>query len=295
MKEAVLQVLDAALAFTPPAESPEAKFRVEWQEPNTGGGQQAVDKMQQQYFENLPEQKKVYLESSLPRFRFIADAALHYIPAQGKVLDLGCAPGYMGIVLHGLGFVVHGIDLNQLWEETYPERKWLQELNVRAVDVEKEPLPFPDASFDGVIFAEILEHIAITPPIVILKEITRVLKPGGVMLLTTPNVCNLANILALAKGKNIFWAPEIFYGSSDRHNREYTPSEVVAVVEAAGLEITDKFLFNGSNNWNGAAIEHMYDTLDLLRGLNSPLLGNTVFVAAKRPVHPAIHVNDPKP
>ena len=289
MKEAVLQVLDAALAFTPPANSPDAQFRVEWQEPDIGPGQHAVGKVQQQYSQNLPERKKVYLEVSLPRFRFIAHAALHYIPKQGKVLDLGCAPGYLGIVLHHLGFTVHGIDLNRLWEETYPERKWLQEFNVQAVDIEKEPLPFSDASFDGVIFAEILEHIAITPPVVILKEIARVLKPGAVLLLTTPNVCNLANILALAKGKNIFWAPEIFYGGTDRHNREYTPSEVVAVVEASGLQIADKFLFNGPNNWNGAAAEHIYDTLELFRGLNSPLLGNTVFVAAKRPVHPAVH------
>ena len=45
----------------------------------------------------------------------------------------------------------------------------------------------------------------------------------------------------------------------------------------------DKFLFNGPNNWNGAAIEYIDDTLELLRGLDCPLLGNTVFVAARRP------------
>lgn len=283
MKQEVLQVLDAALAFSPPSDQPNARFRVEWQEPMDGPAAEAVEKLRQQYLDQLPEKKKVYVEASIPRYRFVSAAALRHFRRGGKVLDLGCAPGHMGIILNSLGFEVHGIDLNQLWEETYPEKKWLQSLNVQALDVEKEALPFADATFDGVLFTEVLEHIALVAPTKVLREIARVLKPDAVLLLTTPNVCNLANILALAKGKNIFWAPEIFYGSSDRHNREYTPAEVVATVEQSGLEVADRFLFNGPNNWNGAAIENMYDTLDLLRGLDSPLLGNTVFVAARRP------------
>ncbi len=155
---------------------------------------------------------------------------------------------------------------------------------MQAVDAEKAPLPFPDATFDGAIFTEVLEHIAIANPVSVIKEIARVLKPGATVLLTTPNVCNLANLIALAQGNNIFWAPEIFYGSTDRHNREYTPAEVMATVERSGLEIVDKFLFNGPNNWNGASGGHIYETLDLLRGLDSPLLGNTVFVVARRRV-----------
>lgn len=283
MKRAVLQVLDAVLAFSPSPDSPADRFRVEWQEPLKGPAAKSVHELQQEYLDKLPQEKKTYVEASLSRYRFVGDAALRYFSSGGKVLDLGCAPGHLGVVLHNLGFEIHGIDLNQLWEEMYPDRKWLQELHVRALDVEKEPLPFPDATFDGAIFAEVLEHIAVVSPVKVLREIARVLKPQGVLLLTTPNVCNLANILALAQGKNIFWAPEMFYGCMDRHNREYTPSEVIGVVERSGLEIVDKFLFNGPNNWNGAAIEYIDDTLELLRGLDCPLLGNTVFVAARRP------------
>jgi len=282
MKEEVLRVLEAVLAFSPQLDSAEAQFRVEWQEPLNGPGQKTIEAFQREFLSQAPEKKKQYFESSLPRFRFVTAAALRYFPKGGKVLDLGCAPGYTSIILHNLGFEIHGIDLNQLWEETYPDPKWVRELKVQAVNVEQQPLPFGDSSFDGVVFTEVLEHIAISSPAGILKELARVMKPGAMLLLTTPNVCNLANILALAQGKNIFWAPEIFYGSSDRHNREYTPAEVVATVRDAGLEIADQFLFNGPNNWNGSAIGHMYDTLELVRGLNSPLLGNTVFVAAQR-------------
>lgn len=283
MKQAVLQVLDAVLAFSPWPDSQNRPFRVQWEEPSNGPAEQAIRKLQQEYLTNLPQEKRAYMEASLPRYRFVADAAVRYFPPGGKVLDLGCSPGHNAIALHELGFEIHGIDLNPLWEDLYPDRKWLQQLHVRAVDVEKEALPFPNSSFDGAIFAEVLEHVAIASPVKVLGEIARVLKPGGVLLLTTPNVCNLANILALAKGKNIFWAPEIFYGSTDRHNREYTPPEVITAVEKSGLEVVDQFLFNGPNNWNGAAIDHMYETLESLRGLDSPLLGNTTFVVARRP------------
>jgi 2-polyprenyl-3-methyl-5-hydroxy-6-metoxy-1,4-benzoquinol methylase len=282
MKEHVLQVLDAVLEFSPAA-SPDARFRVEWEEPQNGRAADSIRKFQQQYLGTVPESKKTYIECSLPRYRFVADAAVRYFPTGGKLLDLGCAPGHIGIVLDDLGYEIHGIDMNQLWEETYPDRKWLTQLRVQALNIENEPLPFPDASFDGALFTEVLEHIAITPPVSILKEFARVLKPGAVLLLTTPNICNLANILALAKGGNIFWAPDIFYGSLDRHNREYTPAEVLAAVTQSGLQVIDKFLFNGPNNWNGAASGDIYESLDLLHGLDSPLLGNTVFVAARRP------------
>lgn len=47
-----------------------------------------------------------------------------------------------------------------------------------------EQLPFPDATFDYVVFTQVLEHVA--EPLEILKELFRVLKPGGTMLMTAP-------------------------------------------------------------------------------------------------------------
>ena len=283
MREDVLAVLESVLSFTEKSESWSPKFRVEWNEPMKGRAAEAIKRLEAEYLQNLPKKKKDYIDTSMPRFRFVAEKAVKHFSRGGKVLDLGCAPGYMGIVLHYLGFEVHGLDLNQLWEETYPDPKWIQELHVQAMDVEKSGLPFADATFDGALFTEVLEHIAIQDPAITLKEIARVLKPKAKLLLTTPNVCNLANIITLAKGRNIFWAPEIFYGGTDRHNREYTPAEVVAVVQKAGLQVVDQFLFNGPNNWNAAGADEMYQSLDLLREFDIPLLGNTTFVVAQRP------------
>lgn len=283
MTEDVLALFEAVLPFAAKGGGWAKGFRLKWDALQKGRAADAVKRLESEYLQDLPKNKKDYIDTSLPRFRFVAEEAAKQFPANGKVLDLGCAPGYLGIVLHYLGFELHGIDLNQLWEETYPDPKWIREFQVQAVDVEKAGLPFGDATFDGALFTEVLEHIAIQDPAITLKEIARVLKPKAKLLLTTPNVCNLANIITLAKGKNIFWAPEIFYGGTDRHNREYTPDEVVAVVQKAGLQVVDRFLFNGPNNWNAGGADEMYQTLDLLREFDMPLLGNTVFIVAQRP------------
>jgi 2-polyprenyl-3-methyl-5-hydroxy-6-metoxy-1,4-benzoquinol methylase len=283
MKETILALLDAVLPFSLHDNAWPDEIRVEWNEPASGPAADAIKRVEAEHLQNLPEKKKYYVDASLSRFRFVAREAIKHFPARGKVLDLGCAPGYLGIILNELQFEVHGLDLNQLWEETYPHPKWIQELRVQAVDVERSPLPFPDGGFDGVLFTEVLEHIAIVDPVKVLHEIARILKPNATLLLTTPNVCNLANLIALAKGRNIFWPPEIFYGGTDRHNREYTPSEAMAVVEKAGLRVVDGFLFNGPNNWNAGGAAEMYMTLDLLREFNVPVLGNTIFVVAQKP------------
>lgn len=60
---------------------------------------------------------------------------------------------------------------------------------VDLVDLNDEPLPYPDASFDAVTATEVIEHLADFRRVV--REIYRVLKPGGVCVLSTPNILNL--------------------------------------------------------------------------------------------------------
>jgi len=279
------KLLRALLELPPGPVAPETgSFPVVFDEPDTPEVRAAIEPARKRYLGDLSDKQKVYLECSLPRYKFAVDRVVKYLPAGSGILDLGCAPGYLGIFLDALGYRVQGIDLNELWWEEYPSRDWVKSLRVRACDVEHAPLPFPDASLDGVVFAEVLEHVAIAHPRNILIEIRRVLRAGGYLFLTTPNVANLANIITLARGANIFWPPEIFYGGTDRHNREYTPGEVVALCRSAGLGIAEQFLFNGPNNWNGAAGSLMYETLESLKAEagDSPLLGNTTFVVGQR-------------
>jgi 2-polyprenyl-3-methyl-5-hydroxy-6-metoxy-1,4-benzoquinol methylase len=95
-----------------------------------------------------------------------------------KVLDVGCGSGFFMIML---GEIVTGLDK----EDNVKVCKKRGVSSVFSVDIEKEPFPFNDESFDVVTFLEVLEHLKY--PKQTLSEIFRVLKPKGVIILSTPN------------------------------------------------------------------------------------------------------------
>jgi hypothetical protein len=67
-----------------------------------------------------------------------------------------------------------------------------------------------------------------------LVEINRVLRPDGLLLLTTPNVTSRRNVTKMLLGHSPFLYAS-FNLTKDRHNREYSPSEVVALLSCAGF------------------------------------------------------------
>jgi 2-polyprenyl-3-methyl-5-hydroxy-6-metoxy-1,4-benzoquinol methylase len=224
-----------------------------------------------------------YFETSRPRYEYTLSLALEQ--NGGRVLDVGCSPGHLAMALVTGGFEVQGIDLNAVWLAKYAPG-WPERLRVTHTNIEQEPLPFRDEAFDLVIFTEVLEHIAITDPCAVLQEIRRVLRPGGRMLLSTPNVANLSNVAALIQGENVFWPPELFYGSVDRHNREYAPRELLQLVERAGFAHHALDYMNTWSNWNHTTAPLFHRLLDGSERANRlarhPLFNNTIFVAATR-------------
>lgn len=112
-----------------------------------------------------------------------------------------------------------------------------EDFDVDNFDVEHAPWPYPGASFSLVLCCEILEHLALDP-MAMLAEINRVLRPGGHLLLTTPNIASAHAVAAVAQGEAPYgWGQFEPAGiPTDRHNREYTTAEVVRLLAAAGLE-----------------------------------------------------------
>lgn len=234
----------------------------------------------------LGENEKNYFGSSVVRYKHLL--SVFKDKERGRVLDLGCSPGHNTMILAKLGFDVTGIDLNELYLEKY-NRKWFSQFDLVISDVEKKRLPFDDNTFNYVIFTEVLEHIAVTSPIVILKDIHRVLKPGGILYLSTPNVANWSNVLSLLCNKNVFWSPEIFYGSLDRHNREYTSEEVIHALHEAGFAKVTLEYYNSYSNWNSKLpklfhpLARMATEVNALNGsIRISLFNNTIVTLAQK-------------
>ena len=105
-------------------------------------------------------------------------------------------------------------------------------------DLEREQLPFADASIHGALCCEVLEHLT-QDPVAMLVEIHRVLLPDAWFVLTTPNIASFENVLKLLHGRNVFDPYDIRLGPTWRHNREYTPKEVGDLLTETGFVVEE--------------------------------------------------------
>lgn len=97
----------------------------------------------------------------------------HVADGPGKqALDIGCREGMQSEWLKSKGYTVTSIDV----EKIYPE--------ALIVDANQD-LPFEDSSFDLIWCSEVIEHLE--DPFHFRSEVDRLLKPGGMLALTTPN------------------------------------------------------------------------------------------------------------
>jgi SAM-dependent methyltransferase len=116
------------------------------------------------------------------------------------------------------------------------------ECDVDLFDAEKDPFPYTDAHFATVLCCELLEHL-FEDPMHMMTEIHRILRDGGHLVLTTPNLASLRAISAILQGYHPGLFPQYIKPSKDgvvdpRHNREYTPREIRRLLEDSGFEVT---------------------------------------------------------
>jgi SAM-dependent methyltransferase len=105
-------------------------------------------------------------------------------PAAGKkALDAPLGPGAMALHLRTAGYFVTGLDIDVTQSANLPPSIARMACDLNA------PLPLHDASFDLVTSLEGIEHVE--NHFLLLRELSRVLKPGGHLIISTPNICNL--------------------------------------------------------------------------------------------------------
>ena len=105
---------------------------------------------------------------------------------KGKILDLGCGDGDYSKILKDLGYQVIACDLD---EERF---QYKDKIEFRKCDITQN-LEFPEKVFDYVLLLEVIEHLK--DPYSVVKEINRILKVNGILVISTPNVLNLKSRL----------------------------------------------------------------------------------------------------
>jgi len=103
------------------------------------------------------------------------------LPKGMSVLDAPCGDGSLAATLRQAGYDAHGVDINSAGAALLGAAYHDGDLNKR--------LPFGDASFDVVLSIEGIEHLE--DRFAYLRELHRVLKPKGTLILTTPNIVGL--------------------------------------------------------------------------------------------------------
>jgi SAM-dependent methyltransferase len=135
----------------------------------------------------------------LEHVRSTIEAELRRLAGQGAVpralLDVGCWDGGATAVYRGLlGGSAAGIEVFAAEAATARSRG----IDVREVDLETQAFPWADATFDVVVVNQVFEHLKnVWLP---MSEIARVLKPGGHLVFSVPNLSSLHNRVMLAFG-----------------------------------------------------------------------------------------------
>ncbi len=115
---------------------------------------------------------------------------LRHIKINSVFLDVGCADGQLAdfISVNRIKPALYvGIDISNYRLKEFGEKKLTFEPELIQVDIRKEKIPCPDNSFDTVACFEVIEHFEKKHIDFPLQEMKRVLKDGGMLLLSTPN------------------------------------------------------------------------------------------------------------
>ena len=171
------------------------------------------------------------------------EALAAQLPKQGRILEVGCGTGGLLVAAARAGLAVVGVDVASRWLVAARRRLTDHGLSVPLLAASADRLPWPDGHFDTIVADSVLEHL--DDPAQALREWSRVLRPGGCLLVWSPNRFTLSIDPHLGLW-GLGWLPRPWVpvylrlrGRTAWPPRTLSASEARGVAIAAGLEAVE--------------------------------------------------------
>jgi len=212
------------------------------------------------------------------KFARICELVREQLPATA-FLDAGCGDGrYLAALAGELPVRRAGIDISERILETARTRT---DAELRQANLES--IPFGDAEFDLVLCSQVIEHVLDAPAAV--RELARVLRPAGVLVISTDNAHNTVSKVLNAPRNGLVR----LLGLRGRRGRvespatPYTRESFRALVESAGLEVEHLETFRFQLMWplGRSPLQRLLNRLD--ERLPAHGAGDIVVAVARKP------------
>ena len=158
---------------------------------------------------------------------------LRLVGCDKRVLDVGCATGYLAEALRANGNRVWGVEFDEQAANKAAEHlEGIVVGDVESLDLARE---FRKGSFDVIVFADVLEHLK--DPTTLLRRSKDLLASGGYVVMSIPNIAHAAVRLSLLKGRFDYQPLGLL---DDTHLRFFTRRSLNEMIDQAGFVKTDE-------------------------------------------------------
>jgi 2-polyprenyl-3-methyl-5-hydroxy-6-metoxy-1,4-benzoquinol methylase len=183
-----------------------------------------------------------------------------------RVLEIGCGTGATGALAMARGRAGHYVGVELMENVAAQAREVLPEVHVG--DVERMEFDWQPAAFDALILSEVLEHLV--EPGRLLRRLARYVRPGGMVLASSPNIAHWKVLRELANGRFNLADQGVF----DRtHLRWFTPATFAGMFEEAGFRVDHVGPVNPFSprvelisRWTSGRFDHLFMTQISIQG-----------------------------
>ena len=162
------------------------------------------------------------------------------VPAGGRFLDVGCGRGEVVAAAQARGWDAEGLDLSEDFV------RYAREVNgVRAHAGTLEQMNYPEASFDVVTLVEVIEHLY--NPAETVRELARVVRPGGLVYISTPNEESIYQTLGnlYYKARGLDWVVNLCPTWNLYHIQGFSPRSLRYVLAQNDFQIENLVVYPG--------------------------------------------------